>query len=397
MSNRKLTILGLIALLTVIWAIAQSKIANRPKSHVTVPRYLIQGLDPDQIAGIVIGTGQDQVILNRRKQTFVVASKDDYPALSGEINELISNCLDSQPTEFYTDDPLNHKDLEVNEEDARYVVKFYDKDSALITGIVVGKLKEKGRGTYIRRVDDNSVYVSPKTPWIKKRALDYVAQELTSVKHEDIESVTVASPNEIYTLDSFDDGKTAFITGLPEGKKLKTSIANKVLTALTNLRFDDVKKLSADDKDLAFDSRYACRLRDSTVYTIKIAKHDNKTYAVCTAEFTDKTPITKTQGQVESEEQLREKEARLLARDNAENFAEKHAGWLYEIPTYRADNLTKKLAELLEDIPKPKAEEKTDLTDKDIEHLQEEIEEQLEQFEDLTEPPADANFLEVAE
>lgn len=235
MSNRKLTILGLIAVLSVIWAIAQSKIANRPKSRVTVPRYLIQGLDPDQIAGIVIGTGQDQVILNRRKQTFVVASKDDYPALSGEINELIANCLDSQPTEFYTDDPANFKDLEVTEEAARYLVKFFKADSSLLTGVVVGKLKEKGRGTYIRRLDDNSVYVSPKTPWIKKHTLDYVEQQLTSVKHEDIESVTVTSPNEIYTLDSFDDGKTAFITDLPEGKKLKTSIANKVLTALTNL------------------------------------------------------------------------------------------------------------------------------------------------------------------
>ncbi len=354
MSNRKLTILGVIAALTVIWAIAQSKIANRPKYQITVPRYLIEGLDPDRIASIVIGTGKDQVILNRRGGGFVVASKDNYPAVNTELNKLINNCLDAQPGEFITDEPKNFKDLGVTEENARYVVKFFKPDSSLLTGIVVGRLREKGRGTYLRRVDSNNVYVSPKTPWIKKRSLDYVKQDLTSVKREDIESVTVASPNEIYTLDSFDNGKAAFIIDLPEGKKLKTSAANSALTTLTNLRFDDVGKFSAKDNKLKFDTQYTCRLKDSTVYTVKLAKKDNKTFALCTAEFTDKTPITKKQGEVESDEALKKKEVKLLARDNADDFAKTHAGWLYEIPTYRADNMTKKLADLLEDIPEPK-------------------------------------------
>jgi len=368
MSNRKLTILGVIAALTVIWAIMQSRITNRPRSEITVPRYLIEGLDPDRIASIVIGTGKNQVILNRRGKGFIVASKDNYPAVNTELNQLINNCLDAQPGEFITDEPKNFKDLGVTEENARYVVKFFKADSSLLTGIIVGKLREKGRGTYIRRVDSNDVYISPKTPWIKKRSLDYIKQDLAAVKRQDIQSVTVSGPNEIYTLDAADDGKTALLPDLPEGKKLKTSTANSVLTALTSLRFDDVRKFSAKDNKLKFDNRYTCRLKDSTLYTVKLAKNGEKYYALCTAEFTDKTPVTKKKGEVESDEELKKKEAKLLARDNAEDFEKTHAGWLYEIPKYRAENMTKKLADLLEDIPKPKPKaesgEKTTPTEK---------------------------------
>ena len=61
---------------------------------------------------------------------------------------------------------------------------------------------------------------------------------------------------------------------------------------------------------------------------------------------------------VETEEELKKKEAKLLARDSAEEFSKKHAGWLYQIPEYKAKILTKDLSELLEDQTQP--EEKTE-------------------------------------
>jgi hypothetical protein len=55
----------------------------------------------------------------------------------------------------------------------------------------------------------------------------------------------------------------------------------------------------------------------------------------------------------ESEEELKVKEAKLLADDNAKEFTAKHQGWVYEIAEYKAKNLTKALSDLLEDIEKP--------------------------------------------
>jgi len=44
----------------------------------------------------------------------------------------------------------------------------------------------------------------------------------------------------------------------------------------------------------------------------------------------------------------------LLARDEAKEFAARHQGWVYEIPDWKAKQMTKPLSELLEDQAKPK-------------------------------------------
>ncbi|MBA7641670.1 hypothetical protein ES703_49355 [subsurface metagenome] len=136
---------------------------------------------------------------------------------------------------------------------------------------------------------------------------------------------------------------------------LKDGDSDSVFTALTNLSCDDVKKKSSN---LTFDRQYVCTLKDSTVYAIKIAQKDDKTYVSCEADFTDKEPVMKG-GEVESEEDLKKKEAKLLARDKAKEFTAKHGGWVYEIAEWKAKNLTKELSDLIEDEQEP---EETDQT-----------------------------------
>jgi hypothetical protein len=355
MSNRNLSLLGFAAAAMVALAVVVAGIGDKPFAKKDQTAYLIQGLDPDQVARITIGKPGEEVILNRRGANFVVANLDNYPARTSEVNKLITTCLDIQTAELYTDNPANHKDLGVTEPNATVLVKFYKAASAdktglsLITGVIVGKEKQRGRGIgYIRRVDDNKVYVAAaQIPMINKQAMDYVAQGLTSVKREDINSITVSCPNDTYLLLPGDDDKTVILENLAEGKKLNNVIANRVFTALANLSFEDVNAESSK-RGLLFDRRYLCRLKDTTVYSIWLAKDGDLWFAKCDAQFADQTPVTKTQGEVESDEQLKIKEAKLIARDAAEEFSDTHKGWVYQIPDYMAANLTKTSAELLE-------------------------------------------------
>jgi hypothetical protein len=62
----------------------------------------------------------------------------------------------------------------------------------------------------------------------------------------------------------------------------------------------------------------------------------------------DTTPVRKG-AEVETPEELKAKEAKLLARDGAQAFTAKHQKWFYEIPDWKANNLTRELADLLED------------------------------------------------
>jgi hypothetical protein len=349
MSNKKLTILAIIAVLMVIWAVVQSRISSGPGVGAGTEVDLIQGLDPADIGSIVLGFGEGAVTLKREGGRFVVASKDNYPAEPKQINTLLTRCLEIRASESkpYTNNPANHEELGVTEQKARSVVQFFKLDSKLLTGVIVGKDRELGEGNYVRLADSNSVYIVQNAPWFGGKATDYVNQELTSIKREDIQSVRVLYSGGEYGLKE-GDGKTVVLENMPEGKRLKSSDSETVFSALVNLRFDDVKK---NPGGLSFDKQFVCRLKDSTVYNVNLAQKDIKTYITCQAEYAGDVPVEV--GKDESEDELKKKEAKLLARDKAKEFTARHQGWIYEIPEWKAKYMTKVLTDLLEDLPKP--------------------------------------------
>ncbi len=358
MSNQKLALLALVAAVLVGVAVLQNKTHNGKGPALTGPAYLIQGLDPSQIAQIVIEKGQSPVTLVRQDQGFRVKEKSNYPADPKQINDLLTKCMDIETTELVSQNVQNQADLGVTEAKAKDVVKFLKADGSLITGIVIGNSKEGGQGTYVRRVDSNDVYLTSSSPYIRKRALDYLDQNLITTNKDDITSVTVKLPDSEYTLTN-DPNAGIQLTALPAGRNLKTSEARSVLNALTGLRFDDVKKKA--DQNLTFDHTYQCRLKDSTVYTLNIAI-DGKTYYVNpTCEYTDKSKVTIQPGAKDTPEQLKAKEAKLKGQENALKFTQMHSPWVYEIPEYKAKYFIKKMDDLLEAPEKP--EESTNKAD----------------------------------
>ena len=361
MSDRKLVILAVVAVIMVAWAVVQSRISTGRRAQVSGPAYLIQGLDPAAIDSIIVGAGKESVTLKREGANFVVVSRDNYPAEAKQINDLITKCLDIKTSELYTDDPKNHEDLEVTEQKARTVIKFLKPDASLLAGVIIGKTGESGQSGYVRLASSDKVYLASNVPSFRTRALDYIEQELTAVKREDIQSVQVTSPAGKYVLKADPNADSATLDNLPAGKKLKAGDAKSVLTALTSLTVNDVRKQSDETAKWSFDRQYICALKDSTVYTLKVAKKDDKWYASCQAEFTDKTPVTINRNEVEPEEQLKKKEAKLLSQEKAQKFVLKHAGWVYEIADWKAKYLTKELADLLEEEKKePEKKEQTE-------------------------------------
>jgi hypothetical protein len=347
MSNKKLAVLGILAVVMIVLAVLTNPSSKKVKVRSEGKAYLIQGLDPSEIAKIVLGTGSDTITLKREGNRFLVVEKDDYPAKTDAINELITSCLDIKIIEMYTDDKQNHKALGVTEEDARSVIKFFKADSSPLAGVIVGKNKEQGRGTFVRLVSDDKVYLSLSVPRANSNAMGYIDSSLLSIGSEDIESIQVVSPKETYSIKRKASGNEIVLEDIPEGKKQKDDDCKSVFEAATNLWITDVSEGTAG---ILFDNKYICKLKDSTVYTFDISQKESKSYITCRAEFTDPTPVTKPEAE-DSEEDLKKKEALLLGRDNASDFSRKHKGWVYEIGEYNASNMVKKLSELIEDDP----------------------------------------------
>ncbi|MHC4636612.1 MAG: DUF4340 domain-containing protein [Planctomycetota bacterium] len=362
MSNKKLATLGLVALVMVLWAVVQSRISTRPGGRENLPKYLIQGFKPELITSIVIQGSGKTVTLNRGEDGFVITEKEYYTADTSQINKLITECLDIQTVELYTTDKTNHKDLGVTEEDARRVVKFFGKDSALLTGVVIGKEKELSigtsrimKGTYVRQLSNDQVlsdkvYVAT-DPSIRYDPIDYIDSDIFTVNRDDIVSVVVSSPNDVYTLKKNDNGAVE-IDNIPAGKILKDSDAGDVFGALTNMSFVDVQRDSDVGKRFNYDRKYVCNLKDSTIYSILIAKQGERIYAKCSAEFSDMTEVVK-ESRVETEDELKAKETKLLGQENTARFTGTHTGWIYELSGHRGKYLVKELTDLFEDEPEP--------------------------------------------
>jgi len=353
MSNRKLVILGIVAIVMVILAGVQMRFSTGKQSRgFSAPSYLIQGLDTDKIASIVLGTADDQVILTRSGKRFVVASKADYPAKTTEINGVIAACLDIKTAEFVTGNPANHADLGVTEADAAHVVKLFGTDGNPITGLLISPPGTDRPESYVRLISSNDVYITLDRSWPARFSdIDFIDTALLNIDRDKIVSVTVTSPDKTYTLKKEGTENVITLENMPDGKKLKDTQYEQVFFAIESLSFDDVKKDSSDVSGLKFDSTYICRLENSTVYTFSIAQKDDSTHIKCQAMFTDQTLVTKER-EVESAEELKKKEAILLARNGVKTFSEKHADWIYQIPKFKADNITKKLEDLLENIEK---------------------------------------------
>ncbi|MBN1510366.1 MAG: DUF4340 domain-containing protein [Sedimentisphaerales bacterium] len=351
MSNQKLGILAVVAVVMVVWATLQSRIPAKKQTGQSGPAYLVQGLDPEAIGSIVIGQGDKAIKIERQQGQFVVTNEKDYPADAKQINDLITKALDIKTSEVYTKNPKNHEELEVTEAKAKHVIKLFKQDGSLLTGVIVGKSQENGQNTYVRLASNDTVFLAKEVPWFRDRALDYVNQEIAAVKREDVNTVTVTTPEGSYTLRSQKEGDGVVLVDLPADKKLKDSDARSVFTALTSLRFDDVNT-PEDVNGLTFDSSYVCRLNDSTEYKLQFAKKGTKTYLTCEAQYTDPTKVTINPNQQDSPEELKKKEAKLLAQEHAQKFTLRHRGWIYEIPDWKAKTLTKKRSDLLEDVKK---------------------------------------------
>jgi hypothetical protein len=320
--------------------------------------YLLQGFNPGQITSVVIGTGNDAVELGRKGPRFVVSSKSGYPAVNSKVNALIRACTDIRTVNHVTDDPSNHGDLEVTEEKARSVVKFFradpNKGAQMVTGVLVGKSESQTNEVYVRLADSNSVYTVKKAPQIRELALDYIEKEIVNIEKDQVVRVTVSSPEGSYTL-RVEDSNDAAITldELPEGREIHDSNCSSVVSAFSYFSFSDLSKVS-EMPELQFDRKYESELKNETVYAFEIATDDDKTYVKATAKYVGDRLV------IDDPEKREETALRLAASEDAKAFAAQHAGWVYEVSEWKAKHLMRNLDDLLEEVPEPEEPETHD-------------------------------------
>lgn len=349
MSNRNLVILALIAAAALTIAVIQYRSVHQPVQTGTVEgSYLIQGMDTSNIAAVRISEGEDKELeLRKSGDGFVVSQRDGYPADTERINRLITNLLDIKTQEKVTDNPENFADLETGDQASQ--VRFYDSSDKVIAGVCIGRRNPEVGGTYVRLADSNNVFLAESAPRISADPKEFIDKELLNLDTKKITEITVEDANGTYTITSEPNSTTARLEGIPEGKQAKGTEYRQVFSALNRLTVRDVIKDAKTPVGLNFDHKYVCRLSDQRIYTLRLAKKGERYFLKCKGEYTGPGNITK-QPRTESKEELKKKEALLLAKQNIQEFNNKCAGWVYVLPAYKARNLVKDFSQLTEDI-----------------------------------------------
>ncbi len=354
---------GLIILLVVAVAAVIATVAVYWEREETTDfesgMLLIQGLPTEKVHTIRIQRVQGAVTIRTTDEgRFLIDEKGDYPASAEKRADLLLKCLEIRCKDRISRTADSHRALGVAEdsEDA-VVIRFNDEDGKTLVGFIKGKDTETGRGSYVRLLGDDSVYTTEQYLSVYANPTDYVDKQLVAVPKDDVERVEVAAGNgPPYVIEREEDGKIA-LRHIPEGKQAKGTAYERVFDALSGLNLIDLMRTD-EKRDLAWDAVYTAHLKNGLSYTVHSARVDDgkegedgdKFYVRLSAASTVGGRITVRPG--ESDESLREKEARILGAEKAVKFTEQHAPWVYEVSSWGVRDLRQPLGNLLEDIPR---------------------------------------------
>jgi hypothetical protein len=346
MTNKKLALLAIVAAAMLVVTIGLYSGGRAPAEDSAAGAELIQGLAPENIQTILVKKAGDTITFERQGDGFGLAEKALYPVSAQKVNDLILHCMDIRCVEKVTDSTANHATLGVADDspDAT-VISFLGKDKKPLIGLIIGKSPEDGRGAYARVQGKDATYLADGIPRLIIDPMSYIETSPLDVKKDEIERVDVRVGNDSYALLPDATGKPQ-LQEVPEGKAAKGPECERVFGALSPLRIKDVLKAEGVP-DLRWDASYTVRLKSGLSYTVRSAEKEGKYYVKLSAEG----PAVKSVqvSRTESEDELKKKEAIILAGKTAQEFGSCHEGWVYEVGGLGGANLRKSLADLLQD------------------------------------------------
>lgn len=348
-TNRLLAVAA--AALFLLSALSYHESVSRAERFERGQKFL-PNLNPDEIARITIRKGETETVLNRRDDSFAVASENGYPADNAEVNRLIKDVLELGLEKEVGRDAGLYEELGLAPgAEGTVEVAFANTAGSEMVRFLVGKAFEgEGGGNYVRRADaktddegdGSAIYLTSARVYLDTEGDDYVKKEILNIDRAEVSAII--GPD--FRIAKAEEGGDLTLEELPAGKK-EGNKANQVKGALSGLRFTQHHLADAPEvQGLVFDGRLEVEMGDQSGYVIESAERDGKYYLRIQA-FHDV-------GQVQialdaSEDEVRETSEMLTRGDELADFNEIHGSWVYEVTSTIGERMRWSKADLLED------------------------------------------------
>lgn len=355
------------------WYITAQRDRATQADFATKPLFPDLAKRANDVAALELESTKGKIRIERSNDAWVIPDKGGYRAKADLTRKNILGIIGLETLEPRTDKPELYNLIQVNEpkdyqpadeaaksEAGPIIARLLDDKGQPLAALVVGKVKTRELGSrpaeiHVRKLGEARAWLAKgrvdlpadMSAWLDKDMVKIERARVASayVQHADGEKLTLLRTNAADGT-AKDDFRPA---GIPAGKKVASQYdANSLPGALAFISFDDVAK--ADSKDFSKPTLSVIETLDGVRVTIKsIPAADKKAWIAVALEYdpalvkpdAENTALFKEDA---AKKQVEEANARMQ-------------DWAYLISEYAARDISRRLAELLED-DKPKEEKK---------------------------------------
>lgn len=268
MKPRTVIILWLIALLLGV-AVFLTKISQGNDEITATKRSLGQTLLPEfpaeNVTTITLEGADDKVTLEQKDNSWVVANRDNYPADTAKVNELLRSLKDLEVTQGIEAGPSFAPRFGMDEESSDPELRgitatFRDKENQNLAKLTLGKNLEAASpspfgggatGRYVRNHEDETGFyaVSEMLDVASADPTAWLVKDFLTI--EKIESVTVTKPDAQtpeWSLARPDEAANFTFTEAFPGVKTNTNAASSLGSLFAFAQFEDVLTNEAASK-----------------------------------------------------------------------------------------------------------------------------------------------------
>ncbi|MEM8929628.1 MAG: DUF4340 domain-containing protein [Acidobacteriota bacterium] len=311
----------------------------------------LPNLNPDEIAKITIGQGDEDTVLQRSGDRFILPSADGYRAKNGAVNRFIRDVLDlTLEKEVGSSDDLAAKLGLGDDAGERIAVSFENAAGQSMVQFQIGDRFEGGSGNYVRRIDGDAspIYLSSKGLYLQTATDDFVERQILDVPKAEIASIR----GQGFVFERPEDGGELALADLADGQKASAT-ATQVQTVLAGLRSTEHFLANAPEvQGLVFADRLDVALNDGSRYIVEVAERGDKHYLRVSGDLTEESILAARETLATrdaTEDAVRDTSETLERRDEIEDFNAFHGSWIYEVSSTTADKVTAEASDLIED------------------------------------------------
>ncbi|MGV0005270.1 MAG: DUF4340 domain-containing protein [Candidatus Porifericomitaceae bacterium WSBS_2022_MAG_OTU9] len=356
MNKTPLLLLGLFLIAGAgAWYLART---DAPiKGAVSEPLSAVLQESINSVRKITIRSGAGEIVLEGYGSEWVVANRSGYPALFGQVKELLINLSEARIIEYKTSNAELYERLglvPLDQEGARsHQVVVEDGTGKTMLDVIIGDQSTGAiSGYYAKHSDNARSFLVDGELSIDADMRNWLDAELADIDSDRVREILIRQDGEqplrIYKED--DEQQDFTLADIPEDQEIiSQTTLNRMGTILAALSAEDVAS-----KDSFSFSEAAIKTQvhtfDGLVGDITAEYTDGKAYA--TIAFTADEEIVKAtviedgeeEGSTEFDDRL-EKVRQEAARLNA-----KFDDWLYEVPYFKYDTFDRKPGGLLSEI-----------------------------------------------